>query len=57
MEPAPIPASVAAASPPPNWVRSRHPLGWLIDRLLAVEQDWHNQVNFVEEDLEGASVP
>ena len=37
MEPAPIPASVAAASPPPNWVRSRHPLGWLIDRLLAVE--------------------
>ena len=25
------------ASPPPNWVRSRHPLGWWIDRLLAVE--------------------
>jgi len=27
----------AAASPPPNWVRSRHPLGWLIERVLAVE--------------------
>jgi SAM-dependent methyltransferase len=26
-----------AASPPPNWVESRHPLGWAIDRLLAVE--------------------
>lgn len=24
-------------SPPPNWVESRHPLGWLIARLLAVE--------------------
>ncbi|MFM1800199.1 MAG: hypothetical protein RLZZ117_2477 [Cyanobacteriota bacterium] len=29
--------SIPLASPPPNWVRSRHPLGWLIDRLLAVE--------------------
>lgn len=27
---------MSQASPPPNWVRSRHPLGWLIDRLLAV---------------------
>jgi SAM-dependent methyltransferase len=26
-----------AATPPPNWVESRHPLGWAIDRLLAVE--------------------
>jgi len=26
-----------ASSPPPNWVRSRHPLGWLIERVLAVE--------------------
>lgn len=26
-----------AGSPPPNWVRSRHPLGWLIERVLAVE--------------------
>lgn len=30
-------SQVAAASPPPNWVESRHPLGWAIDRLLAVE--------------------
>jgi SAM-dependent methyltransferase len=37
MESASLPAAVTAASPPPNWVRSRHPLGWLIDRLLAVE--------------------
>jgi SAM-dependent methyltransferase len=37
MQTAPIPGSVATAGPPPNWVRSRHPLGWLIDRLLAVE--------------------
>lgn len=37
MDTAPLPGSRAAASPPPNWVRSRHPLGWLIDRLLAVE--------------------
>ena len=29
--------AVAAASPPPNWVESRHPLGWAIDRLLAIE--------------------
>jgi ubiquinone/menaquinone biosynthesis C-methylase UbiE len=27
----------AAASPPPNWVESRHPLGWAIDRLLTIE--------------------
>ena len=27
----------ASPAPPPNWVASRHPLGWLIDRLLAVE--------------------
>jgi len=26
-----------ASAPPPNWVASAHPLGWLIDRLLAVE--------------------
>ncbi|MFZ9751955.1 MAG: class I SAM-dependent methyltransferase [Cyanobium sp.] len=25
------------SAPPPNWVASRHPLGWLINRLLAVE--------------------
>ena len=37
METASSSGSVALASPPPNWVRSRHPLGWLIDRLLAVE--------------------
>ncbi len=30
-------SQVAAASPPPNWVESRHPLGWAIDRLLAIE--------------------
>ncbi len=30
----PAPSPVA---PPPNWVASRHPLGWLIDRLLAIE--------------------
>ena len=29
--------ALAAASPPPNWVESRHPLGWAIDRLLAIE--------------------
>jgi SAM-dependent methyltransferase len=29
--------TIPLASPPPNWVRSRHPLGWLIDRVLAVE--------------------
>lgn len=29
--------ALAASSPPPNWVATRHPLGWLIDRLLAVE--------------------
>ena len=27
----------SAATPPPNWVASSHPLGWLIDRLLSVE--------------------
>jgi SAM-dependent methyltransferase len=37
MDTAPLPGSLATASPPPNWVRSRHPLGWLIDRVLAVE--------------------
>jgi SAM-dependent methyltransferase len=26
-----------ASSPPPNWVESNHPLGWLINRVLAVE--------------------
>lgn len=31
------PEPLAAPAPPPNWVASRHPLGWLIDRLLAVE--------------------
>jgi SAM-dependent methyltransferase len=29
--------AIAATSPPPNWVESRHPLGWAIDRLLAIE--------------------
>ncbi|MEB3322784.1 MAG: class I SAM-dependent methyltransferase [Synechococcaceae cyanobacterium] len=29
--------ALPAASAPPNWVESGHPLGWLIDRLLAVE--------------------
>jgi SAM-dependent methyltransferase len=29
--------ALPASSPPPNWVESNHPLGWLIDRLLAVE--------------------
>jgi ubiquinone/menaquinone biosynthesis C-methylase UbiE len=29
--------AVTAVSPPPNWVESRHPLGWAIDRLLAIE--------------------
>ncbi|MFN9629862.1 MAG: class I SAM-dependent methyltransferase [Cyanobacteriota bacterium] len=33
---APDSAIPIAATPPPNWVRSRHPLGWIIDRLLAV---------------------
>jgi len=31
------PALPVASTPPPNWVASAHPLGWLIDRLLAVE--------------------
>jgi SAM-dependent methyltransferase len=26
-----------ASSPPPNWVEANHPLGWLINRVLAVE--------------------
>ncbi len=30
-------AVAVASSPPPNWVESRHPLGWAIDRLLALE--------------------
>jgi SAM-dependent methyltransferase len=29
--------ALPASSPPPNWVESNHPLGWLIDRVLAVE--------------------
>jgi SAM-dependent methyltransferase len=29
--------ALPASSPPPNWVESGHPLGWLINRLLAVE--------------------
>jgi SAM-dependent methyltransferase len=33
----PMPPALPASSPPPNWVESNHPLGWLIDRLLAVE--------------------
>jgi SAM-dependent methyltransferase len=37
MQTASPPGAIAPAGPPPNWVRSRHPLGWLIDRLLAVE--------------------
>jgi SAM-dependent methyltransferase len=37
MESVSLPGAITAAAPPPNWVRSRHPLGWLIDRLLAVE--------------------
>jgi hypothetical protein len=31
-----MPPALPASSPPPNWVESNHPLGWLIDRLLAV---------------------
>jgi hypothetical protein len=31
------PALPVASSAPPNWVASAHPLGWLIDRLLAVD--------------------
>jgi len=30
-------SALPASSPPPNWVESRHPLGWWINRLLAVE--------------------
>ena len=37
IRPAASSASAAAANAPPNWVASRHPLGWAIDRLLAVE--------------------
>ena len=33
----PVAPAPPAAAPPPNWVASRHLLGWLIDRLLAVE--------------------
>jgi len=29
--------ALPASSPPPNWVESNHPLGWLINRVLAVE--------------------
>ncbi|MEB3334910.1 MAG: class I SAM-dependent methyltransferase [Cyanobacteriota bacterium] len=33
---APVSGIATSATPPPNWVHSRHPLGWIIDRLLAV---------------------
>jgi len=33
----PATPALSPAAPPPNWVESRHPLGWAIDRLLAVE--------------------
>ena len=33
----PVAPALPSATPPPNWVASRHPLGWLIDRLLAIE--------------------
>jgi SAM-dependent methyltransferase len=29
--------ALSASSPPPNWVEANHPLGWLINRVLAVE--------------------
>ena len=29
--------ALPASSPPPNWVEVNHPLGWLINRVLAVE--------------------
>jgi SAM-dependent methyltransferase len=29
--------ALPASSPPPNWVEANHPLGWLINRVLAVE--------------------
>ena len=29
--------ALPARSPPPNWVEANHPLGWLINRMLAVE--------------------
>jgi len=29
--------ALPATSPPPNWVEANHPLGWLINRVLAVE--------------------
>ncbi len=32
-----VQSAAQPAAPPPNWVASRHPLGWLIDRLLAIE--------------------
>jgi len=31
-----MPSAPQASTAPPNWVASRHPLGWLIDRLLQV---------------------
>ena len=31
------PSLPSPVTPPPNWVASSHPLGWLIDRLLSVE--------------------
>jgi len=33
----PINSEPISSAPPPNWVASRHPLGWLINRLLAVQ--------------------
>jgi SAM-dependent methyltransferase len=32
-----MPPALSASSPPPNWVETNHPLGWLINRVLAVE--------------------
>ena len=36
VHPPAMPAAPQAPTAPPNWVASRHPLGWLIDRLLQV---------------------
>ncbi len=33
----PVASPPVASTPPPNWVASGHPIGWMIDRLLAVE--------------------
>ena len=32
-----MPLALPGSTPPPNWVESNHPLGWLIDRLLELE--------------------